>query len=222
MEIKDLIIRMVNSFENDSGSPETEYNKIYIYHDGPNDIKQVTLARGYTECGGSLWKVFEYYKQFGGKNADKLLSYKKDNCKEILSNNMDFLKLIIQSAKEDKSFRDAEDKVFDDVYWNKGLDYFNKGKFKENLSLAVIQDSILHSGSILKKLTNKFAEKRPVDGGNERKWITAYVKARFNWLSHASQLLRNTVYRPKFFLGEIKKENWALSCPLIANDSKLC
>lgn len=219
---KENIIRVLNAFENDSGSPDTEYDKIYIYRDGPGSIRQVTLARGYTECGGSLWKVFEYYKQAGGENADKLLSYKQYSCKGTLPKDQNFLSLVINSAKNEESFRNAEDKVFDDLYWDKAYAYFQSGGFKENLSLAVIQDSFLHSGGMLRFLTNKFSEKRPVQGGNEKKWVTAYVKARLNWLSNSSQLLKNTVYRPKFFLGEIKKNNWNFDCPLIANGAKIC
>lgn len=219
---KENIIRVLNAFENDSGSPDTEYDKIYIYGDGPGGVKQVTLARGYTECGGALWKVFEYYKLTGGENADKLLSYKRYSCKGTLPKDQNFLRLIINSARNEESFREAEDRVFDDLYWNKGVAYFESGGFKENLSLAVIQDSFLHSGGMLRFLTNKFAEKRPVQGGDEKKWITAYVQARLKWLSSASKLLRNTVYRPKFFLGEIKKNNWNFDCPLVANDAKIC
>lgn len=219
---KESIIRVLNAFENDSGSPDTEYDKIYIYRDGPGGTKQVTLARGYTECGGALWKVFEYYKQAGGQNGDKLLSFKKYSCKGTLPKDQNFLRLIIDSARNEESFRNAEDKVFDALYWDKGYAYFKNGGFKENLSLAVIQDSFLHSGGMLRFLTNKFAEKRPAQGGNEKKWITEYVKARLNWLSNSSQLLRNTVYRPKFFLGEIKKSNWNFDCPLVANGAKIC
>src|SRR5881396_3405058 len=126
MEIKQLIIRLLNSFENDSGSPETEYDKIYLYHDGTNKVKQVTLARGYTECGGALWKVFEYYQESGGQNADTLLSYKKQSCKGILANDKEFLNLIITSAQNENVMREAEDKTFDDLYWNKGQSYFDK------------------------------------------------------------------------------------------------
>src|ERR1041385_4495572 len=112
-DIKNKIIRILNVFENDSGSPETEYDKIYLYHDGTNNVKQVTLARGYTECGGALWKVFEYYKELGGQHADELLNYKKNSCQGTLPNNKDFLSLIISSAKNEQSMRDAQDKTFD-------------------------------------------------------------------------------------------------------------
>ncbi len=218
--IKDRIIAILNAFERDDAKQETERGKIYIYRDGPNKTKQVTLDRGYVESG-SLWNVFEQYKKNGGANANKLLSYKNQKGKQTLPNDKEFLKLIIDSAKNDKDFQDAEDKVFDELYWNKGVEYFSRGGFQENLSLAVIQDSILHSGGMLKFLTNKFPEKRPIDGGDEKKWIKAYLIARLNWLSNAGDLLDNTIYRPQFFLREIKRGNWNFELPLVANGTKI-
>lgn len=222
MDLKEVIIRILNSFENDSGSPETEYDTIYRYHDGTNDIRQVTLGRGWTECGGSLWRVFESYKEKGGTNADKLLSYRSKSCKGILPNDQEFLNLIKETAKSDSLFQGSEDQVFDEVYWNPAYKYFSNNEFTQPLSLAVIVDSWLHSGGVLKFLVNKFPEKKPAFGGNEKKWIQSYLEARLNWLSSASALLRNTVYRPKFFLNEIKKDNWSMTCPLIANDARIC
>ncbi len=218
--IKDRIIRCLNAAENDSGSQNTEYDKIYLYRDGPGKTKQVTLGRGYTESG-SLWKVFEYYKELGGKNADTFLARKKDSGKEKLPYDKDFLHLIIDSAKQEKAMRDAEDKTFDDLYWIPAENWFSQYGFKENLSLAIIEDSKLHSGGMLKFLTNSFPEKKPSDGGNERAWITAYIYARYNWLAHASELLTHTVYRPLFFINQIKKGNWMFDLPLIMNGTNI-
>ncbi len=220
-KIKERVIHCLNAAENDSGSQLTEYDKIYLYHDGPHKTKQVTLGRGYTEAG-SLWTVFQYYKDLQGKNADVLLNYKKDAGKEKLASNKEFLHLIIDSAQKEQLFRDAEDKTFDDIYWNPAeKDYFTKYGFKEPLSLAVIEDSKLHSGGMLKFLTNSFPEKKPSDGGNEHEWIKSYVYARYNWLAHASELLSHTVYRPLFFINQIKKDNWNFELPLVMNGTKI-
>lgn len=218
--IKNRIIKCLNAAENDSGSQDTEYDKIYLYRDGPHKTKQVTLGRGYTESG-SLWQVFQYYKDLGGKNAETLLSYKKDAGKEKLPFNKTFLHLIIDSAKKEQSMRDAEDKTFDDLYWIPAEKWAQQYGFKENLSLAVIEDSKLHSGGMLKFLTNSFPEKKPSSGGSERDWITAYVYARYNWLAHSSGLLSHTVYRPLFFINQIKKGNWEFDLPLSMNGTKI-
>lgn len=217
---KELIIKILNVFENDSGSPATEYDKIYLYKDGPNKTRQVTLGRGYTEAG-SLWKVFEAYKELGGDKADALLDYRKFKGKQTLPKDKKFLELIIQCAKNDPLFRSAQDRVFDELYWNPAFKYFTSSGFTLPLSLAVIQDSKLHSGGMLKFLTNSFPEKRPFQGGDEKEWITAYVYARYNWLVNASDLLNNTIYRPLFFIQRIKANDWDLTPPFTANGVKI-
>lgn len=217
---KSRIISVLNVFENDSGSPLTEYNKIYLYRDGPGGIKQVTLARGYTECGGALWKVFERYSSKGGKNAASLLAYRKQSGRGTLANDSGFLQLIKSSANE-RSFRDSQDEVFDELYWDFGQAYADKGGFKLPLSLAVIQDSQLHSGGMLKFLVNKFDELPPARGGDEKKWITEYVSARYRWLANASEILSHTVYRPQFFTTQIKNGNWNFEPPMLANGVKI-
>ncbi len=78
--------------------------------------------------------MFEHYKENGGKYGEKLLSYKDQKGKETLPYNKEFLNLIVKAAKEEQAMRVAEDQVFDEIYWNKGLNYFNAGGFKENLS----------------------------------------------------------------------------------------
>lgn len=221
MDDKTKIIRFLNHCENNSCKPETEYNKIYLYFDGPKDIRQVTLARGYTECGGALWKVFEKYKQSGGEYGDRLLSYKSQSGKQTLPYNKEFLKLIVDLGTTDELFKSAQDKVFDELYWNKGLKVFNDGNFKLTLSLAVIQDSILHSGSILSFLTNRFKEPKPSNGGDEKTWISEYCQARYNWLANGKGYLPNTAFRPKFFLNQIKTNNWDFSGPIVLRGVKI-
>ena len=218
--LKKRIISVLNVFENDSGSPLTEYKKIYLYHDGTGGIKQVTLARGYTECGGALWKVFERYARKGGKNAAALLAYKSKSGRGVLANDSTFLQLIKSSANE-QSFRDAQDETFDDLYWDYGQAYADKWGFKLPLSLAVIQDSQLHSGGMLKFLLAKFPEVPPTKGGDEKEWIKQYVTARFKWLSNASEILSHTVYRPQFFLTQIRNDNWDFNPPMVANGVKI-
>ncbi len=218
LDYKPTILKILNVFENDSGSPNTEYDKLYLYGDGPGNIRQVTLARGYTECGGALWKVFEYYAASGGKNGEKLLSYKKDSCKGLLARNKEFLNLIISSAREEESMRKAQDDVFDDLYWNPMYKQFTEWGFKEPLSLAVFADSKLHSGGMLKFLMNSFPEKKPAFGGNEEVWIRQYVDARHRWLAnHSNRILRGTIYRTSFFKEELNEDNWDLSGKLAPN-----
>ena len=226
MTTKEIIIKILNSFENDSGSPETEYDKIYIYHDGPGKKKQVTLARGYTECGGSLWEVFREYKTLSGDDseiADKLLAYRKDSCTGKLPADKGFLQLVINTADTDDKFKRAQDIVYDKVYWASGQKWFDREGFKLPLSMAVVQDSYLQSGCILDFLRKRFAESTPAGGGDEKKWVSEYVGVRQEWLAnHKNQVLRGTTYRTKFFIKEMARSNWDLDIlPVYPNGSKV-
>jgi len=80
------------------------------------------------------------------------------------------------------------------------------------LSVLVIADSFLHSGSVPVFLTKRFPEKRPANGGEERAWTNAYLSTRRKWLAtHSNKLLRVTVYRADCFLREIGRGNWELT-----------
>jgi len=218
---KDTIIKILNCFE--TGSAHTDYSSVFKYRDGDNGKKvQVTLGRGFTECGGTLWQVFEHYQKLGGVNASELLSNKKYSCQENLPYNTNFLNLI-KASKDDELFKKAQDEVYDEVYWAGGATWFKDKGFTLPLSLAVIQDSILQSGSMLQFLMNKFPEVPPVKGGDEKKWIVAYVDARHNWLAnHSNKILNNTIYRTKFFEDEIAKNNWNLEMfPIYPNGVKI-
>jgi chitosanase len=219
--IKNLIFRILNCFE--MGKAEIDYSAIYIYHDGPNDRRQLTLSRGYTEYG-NLQSLIRVYINDGGFNAEAFKKYVMSigRLSTPLVDDKTFVSLIVKSAKEDPIFRAAEDKIFEDKYFAPAFKFFADNGFKENLSMAVIMDSYLHSGSIPDFLRKRFDAKTPKNGGDEKVWIEAYVQTRNSWLAHHSrEILRGTVYRTQFFLKEISKKNWDLNAPFIANGIKI-
>lgn len=219
---KELIIKILNVFENDSQSPNTDFSSIYIYADGTKNRRQVTLGRGFSECGGSLWMVFEEYDSNGGKNGEKLNSYKKKSCTATLPEDKEFLALIHDSCDE-KAMRSAQDTIYDRVYWSHGEQWFDQNGFTLPLSMAVIQDSYLQSGEILDFLRKRFDERTPKDGGDEKEWITQYINTRNSWLeNHSRKILRNTTYRTHFFQKQIANSNWDLDkFPIVANGVRL-
>lgn len=215
--------RILNCFENDSASPETDYSSIYIYNDGKNRRKQVTLARGFTQDGGNLWRVLSNYINKNGKYAEFFVPYRSKMSDGSLYTDKIFLQTLVKASKEDPLMKNAQDEIFNQVYLSGAINYFQNYKFTTPLSFAVIVDSTLQSGGMLSRLTNGFPEKKPSSGGDERKWITQYVQTRHKWLSgSSSRAIRNSAYRTRFFLNELKKNNWELNCPLVANDSKVC
>jgi hypothetical protein len=46
------------------------------------------------------------------------------------------------------------------------------------LSMLVVYDSFIHSGSVPMFLRKRFIERPPANGGDEKKWIGSYVEVR--------------------------------------------
>jgi len=218
--VKQIIDAVLNVFEN--GRITRVYDEIYIFSDGTNNIKQVTLGKGFTECGGALWKVIEKYNQLGGKHKAELLNYKYLSCMGILPDNKDFINLLKFMGRETVGII-AQDYVYEKLYYLRGENWAKANGFVLPLSMLVIQDSMLHSGSMLSFLINRFSAKTPRGGGEEKEWIRQYLKARDIWLrNHSRIILRNTVYRTEFLQKQINSNNWNLSqFPLYVNGVKI-
>jgi chitosanase len=68
----------------------------------------------------------------------------------------------------------------------------------------------------------RFPEKKPSAGGDEKKWISDYLNARKSWLAnHENKILNKTVYRANCFLIEASKGNWDLITPVVMNGTKV-
>lgn len=216
-----IIKQIINVFE--TGKKNTVYDTIYTWNDGKNNRVQYTLSRGYTEDGGNLKKVVDLYIRKNGKYSNQLKEFSPRIGKGVLYKNPEFENLLIKSSREDQKMRDAQDEIFDKAYYIPALNWFKSNGFKSPLSLLVIFDSFVHSGSILQFLRNKFRESTPSNGGREEVWIKEYIKARRGWLaSHSNPILRKTVYRCDFFNSQIDRGNWNLNCGLVANGVKIC
>lgn len=202
------IISIIDAFE--TGTTEIAYDKITILNDGPGKIKQVTLSRGATEFGGALRAIVDSYVKKKGKYSAELAPYvSRIGKKPSLVSDTNFINLLKKSSKEDQLMRDAQDEVYEEKYWNRAYKWFVENKFTLPLSMLVIYDSFIHSGSILSFLRKRFAENVPLNGGDEKEWIKQYVNTRHTWLAtHSNKLLQNTVYRTNTFKKLIAANNW--------------
>jgi chitosanase len=220
MEIKTKIQKIVNVFE--SGTPDGDYGCISLYEDGPNGIKQITYGKSQTTEWGNLPSLIKLYIENSGKLSLHFVEYVAGDLGRVsLVNDKSFISLLKEASK-DPIMRESQDSFFDTHYWEPAKKWFDKNGFKSNLSMLVIYDSFIHSGSILKFLRERFSEKVPVNGGNEQDWILAYCKARLNWLkNHSNPILRKTTYRVNDFLTAIEKEDWDLSETFVANGTKI-
>lgn len=127
------------------------------------------------------------------------------------------LMMILEHAGNlDPKMKEAQDEIFDELYWQPAQKHITSMKLILPLSHAVVYDSCIHSGSDgVNKIRRLFSEVPPANNGDERKWTEAYVRARRAWLAnYPTVIVRKTVYRMDYFLEMIKDVNWQLDKPL--------
>jgi chitosanase len=169
---------------------------------------------------GNLVDLIRMYCDKGGAYAAQLKPYLPQIGVKPLVDDSRFKSLLVSAAREDRLMKEAQDEFFDKVYSTPALKWFTEHGFTLPLSMLVIYDSFIHSGGIRLDLRRRFAELVPAKGGDEKKWIQQYVKARHEWLAgHDRPILRKTIYRTKCYLGEIERKNWDLTAlPIRMND----
>ena len=218
---KRIIERVVNAFE--TGSADGNYAAIAIMNDGPHNIRQITYGRSQTTEYGNLRELVARYIAAGGRLSRPLARYADKIGSIPLADDAVFKTFLRQAGKEDPVMRQVQDKFFDDAYFTPAKKWAEKNGFTLPLSMLVIYDSFIHSGSILWIIRQKFPESPPAGGGNEKAWIKAYVDARHAWLgSHPREVVRRTTYRTTCFKTEIKRGNWNLAMlPVTAHGVKV-
>lgn len=204
----DYIRRILSVAETDKA--EWDPSEVFKYNDGPGETAQWTLSIGFTEMGGNLKPVLERYIALGGTLAVQFAPYLAIMGKTHIADPQ--FKTLLQEAGKEAAMVKAQHEIFDEKYLGPAFEWAKRFGFTEPLSFLVIADSYLHSGSMLPFLMNKFPERKPADGGNEKAWIKAYLKARRDWLAgHSNRILRGTVYRVDCYNREIGRDNWLLS-----------
>jgi len=222
---KKKITQVINVFE--TGTINGKYDTISIYADGPiingSRIKQITYGRSQTTEYGVLKILVQQYIANNGIYANDMTPYlAKIGKQPSLSTDAIFKNALKNAGKLDPIMRNTQDSFFDQLYYQPAFGWFSSMMFTQPLSLLVIYDSYIHSGSILPLLRNKFAESVPKNGGDEKTWIKQYVAVRDEWLRfHTNKVLRNTVYRTECFQDAINKNNWDLSKIIDANGTAI-
>jgi chitosanase len=215
----DFIRRILSVAE--SGKPKFPYSEVYVYADDNRfnpPRRQITLSIGFTEGGGNLKKVLQRYCAEGGAGARQLDGYLPglgDKDRGSLAGDQTFIGLLKKIGTQ-ALMQKIQHEEFDRMYIDPAIAWGSAYEFTLNLSLLVIADSFLHSGSMLDFLMSRFPEKKPAAGGDEKKWITDYLNARKQWLAtHSNTILNKTVYRANCYLIEASKGNWDLSTPVV-------
>ncbi len=214
---KRFIEKVVNVFE--TGTPEGKYDQITILADGRDGTRQITYGRSQTTEQSNLAKLVEMYIRNNGSFSEQFSKYIDKIGKQPLVENKTFKDLLRTAAREDEIMRSTQDEFFDLAYYNPAYEFFLTNKFELPLSLLVIYDSYVHSGSIPQFLRKRFGEYPPAKGGSEKKWTTSYVDVRHQWLKyHNNPVLQRTIYRTQCFKDQIAADNWVLDkLPVTAN-----
>lgn len=215
-DVKRKIEQVINVFE--TGSAAGNYSalvKLKDYTDPQTKtlMVQITFGRSQTTEFGHLKTLVKDYVASKGLYAAELKPYLgRIGQKPSLATDDIFCNALKIAGKNDPIMKICQDQLFEAKYYQPAYHWFTVNGFKLPLSMLVIYDSMIHSGSILPFLRKKFPTVVPASGGNEKEWITNYVQARHNWLeNHSNKLLRNTVYRTNVFRDLIRKSNWELN-----------
>lgn len=219
---KNKAFSVINVFE--TGKKTGGYGNVTILKDGSflrKDKKMVTFGSLQCTEEGNLKRLLTMYVQNGGEYAEYFKSKLPIIGKVSLVTDKVFI-AALKASGDDPIMQRTQDEFFDIVYGSKAYEFFDKNGFTLPLSYLVIFDSIIHSGQIFSFLRNRFKEVPPAQGGNEKVWITEYVKARRKWwLNHAHNphkgIIGKGTYRADCFLDAIQKDNWNLDVPINAN-----
>jgi hypothetical protein len=214
---KSIIERVINVFE--TGSPAGNYAAISIYPDGPNKIRQITYGRSQTTEYGNLRELVQNYVNAGGMFSDALRPFVAQIGKTPLTDNPTFKDLLRKAANQNSLMKSVQDAFFETRYFRPAQAWADQQGFQLPLSMLVIYDSYIHSGSIRQDIRMMFPEKPPSKGGDEKAWISAYVNARHQYLANnPNPVVHPTVYRTRCFKNQIQAQNWNLEIlPINAN-----
>jgi chitosanase len=221
----DRIKTIITVFE--TGRDRPDYSNVSISSDGPNNISQITYGASQTTEYGTLWDLVSSYVEQKGKYAEELAQYLNRIGSDSLVDNAAFKTLLHNAGKEDPIMAKAQeeliDKKYDEKYWSMALKYADEYRLTLPLSLAVIFDSVIHSGSpIQAKETTASLGGTPATGIDERQWIIRYLELRRDFFrNHANAILHASVRRPETFLKLAKEGNWELTPPLQIQDVAL-
>ena len=219
---KRKIEQVVNAFE--TGSANGDYSELVKYKDYTNPATntlmiQVTYGRSQTTEFGHLKALVQEYVNHNGIYSDSLKPYlNRIGQMPSLATDGVFCTALINAGKNDPIMKQCQDDLFEVKYYQPAYNWFTSNGFTSPLSMLVIYDSTIHSGGILSFLRKRFSTVVPVNGGDEKQWISDYVNVRNNWLAnHSNPLLRETVYRTSCLQQQIDNNNWDLTQTINAN-----
>lgn len=177
-----------------------------------------------TDKAGSLDAVVKSYILRGGLHADELRAFvpllesnasTKENPKGPWSTEVTSLVNLLKRAGSDPAMQEAQDEVFDRDYFMPAVNHAKAIGLTQALSLLVVYDTCIHSGPRgVDNIRVRFPEKSPAKGGDEKAWVSAYIRARRAWLlGNSNPIVQKTVYRMDALDALVASGNWTLATP---------
>lgn len=116
----------------------------------------------------------------------------------------------------DPRMQAAQEEIFRERYAEPAERYTERLGLVLPLSYCVIHDTWIQSNpQVIADLRQRFPEYPPSLGGEEKRWTTAFLKARHQWLSnHPRAAVRTSAYRTKALLELVAEDRWLLERPL--------
>ncbi|QSX31705.1 chitosanase [Shewanella cyperi] len=194
------------------GHQSLGYDSLKIQDDGVNGSFQITYGRCQAKEQDKLRYLIEMYVENEGVFSDDFVPFLDRIGTESLVSHEGFHQLLVQAANDDPIMRQTQDAFFDTFYWDPAKAWCEAHGLMCPLSLLVIYDSFVQSGCVPLFLRKRFSEKPPSKGGDEHKWLAAYVEARHQWLKyHKRRELRAGTAHTQMFRAEMARGNWDLS-----------
>ena len=202
---------IVNVFE--TGVAVGDYGKVTLL---PGDSGHLTYGRTQTTlASGNLFLLIKAY--CGAKSArfhrdlEGFLS-RLENIDLTLDNDVTLCDLL-RRAGDDPVMHEVQDAFFDRVYWAPAIKSSRSLGIETALGTSVVYDSTVHGSWDRTRDRTSDAHGTVAEVG-EKKWITAYVGFRRNWLAnHKRPILRKTVYRMDAFRDLLDEKRWNLKLP---------
>jgi chitosanase len=227
---KHVIDCVLSIFETGRIPTTASYSTCSILDDGAG------ISYGKHQCtdkAGSLDLVCKKYIELGGQQSEPLKQYmnylatsessKFGSKRESYPTWLVSLINLLKSAGSDVKMQQAQDEVFDKVYWLPAVNHANNIGLKTALGHLIVYDSTIHSGANgVTIIRNLFPQKSPVNGGDEKQWCLAYINARRNWLlSNPNNLVKKTTYRMDALKAIADSDNWDLTTPLTVRNVRI-
>ena len=206
IEQKQVIDNIISIFETGKVSAPEAYSKVTILKDGAG----ISYGKHQsTDRADSLDAIIFRYQDLQGGLSEQFIPFldylKMDASSKLDPNNppgwaQDLMKLLSEAGK-DPIMQKAQDDIFNEQYWLPAVRQAETIKLNLALSYAILYDTCIHSGPAgVANIRKRFPEKAPSNGGDEKAWSQAYIKARRAWLlANPNPIVKKTIYRMDAF-----------------------